>query len=401
MIACNPPSIEQHFVGPDDPGNKIYVAPLVLLKQDLQVTLLHPDTTSETLVEGEFADYTVQSIGTDFTAAQITLTTLGENKIRDNGIYGVGAGASQITLVRFMDICQLIDYIENEDFPADSHEFALDYLTLLVAQIQRSNLNLAIQFPVTTPPTAGGNILPLPSVGAGKTLALDPGGKVVTVTPTNTPISVINDILMGGGTGSSVDPASVASIYTFVKNIQTLLQNQITTNGTNISNNTTNIINNAADILLLSISLTPAATGTQPGVLAQAVQTRQNILSKALSSTTGGAVSASEVVNLLNFMPEPVPSVGWKVAQIRFKASTVGDGANAIATIAISSPMVLSQSVSCGSGSTVQREQDSIVVLIDISQTQNLDFNWTLFLQASTFGKVCVAQVDADLIGYW
>jgi hypothetical protein len=135
MIACNPTSLEQHFVGTDDPGNKIYVGPLILLRDHLQVSILNPDNTGAVLAEG--VHYDVEIFGAEVTNSQIRLTTAGEDLIRSTGVYGVGTGATTITLLRDMDICQLNDYIENGAFPAETTEFALDYLTLLIASLQR------------------------------------------------------------------------------------------------------------------------------------------------------------------------------------------------------------------------------------------------------------------------
>jgi len=224
MIPCGTTSVTQHFVGPDDPGNKLFVGPLILDKEHLIVTVLNPDGTTFNFTEGQFNDYTVQDIGTDFTECQILLTTVAEDKIRLNGVYGSTLGASVITINRNMCAEQTADYIENNSFPAETHELRLDYLTLLIQQVERFSNFLAIRFPATDltrdidPINGLNNVVPSVANRANQFLKFDGLGNVVVGTPVNLNAMIVNDPTMGGGGGSTTDAPSVAAVFTYVQN---------------------------------------------------------------------------------------------------------------------------------------------------------------------------------------
>jgi hypothetical protein len=130
----------------------------------------------------------VQQINTTVTPQTITTLALGSG-YTVNGA-GVESGGS-ITLAtpaaigidtyitRNVPATQLIHYVPNDEFPAATHEQALDQLTMLCQQIE-NNQNLA----VTIPPNGLGLISPiLPYPTAGYYLGWDPTGKFLLNLP--------------------------------------------------------------------------------------------------------------------------------------------------------------------------------------------------------------------------
>lgn len=94
---------------------------------------------------------TVQVLVTDY-------TTTGE------GVPGGGtvtmlsppASGTTLTIARDVPVTQLTDYIANDDFKAETHEVALDKLTMICQQLDSDNGalgNRAIQVPLTEPST--------------------------------------------------------------------------------------------------------------------------------------------------------------------------------------------------------------------------------------------------------
>jgi len=223
MISVIPTPVISNFVGVDDPGNKIYSGPLVLKDTDLIITLTHPDETEENLTLN--THYSVTNIGTTFSNCQVTLTTAGEDVIRNNGSYGVGSGATVITLTTNIPISQLIQFNINSNFPASDNEFGLDKLTLLIAQINRTAQFLALRYPITEvttdvdPINGTNNVLPSKTQRADKLLRFDENGEPVmtdfTFYTSSGGIFVLNEDDMNSN--SEVYPPSQASVINYLQ----------------------------------------------------------------------------------------------------------------------------------------------------------------------------------------
>ena len=72
-----------------------------------------------------------------------------------NIVFGTGLSASDsVVIERVLDLTQGVDYVENDAFPAETHEGALDRLTYIEQQ-QQEELGRAIKF-ATTITDAGG-----------------------------------------------------------------------------------------------------------------------------------------------------------------------------------------------------------------------------------------------------
>ncbi len=91
--------------------------------------------------------------------------------------------AMEWTLERSLPLTQTVDYIENDDFPAVSHEFGLDKQTLL-SQDTDLTTSRSLRFPVTDLPSLTSE-LPNSIDRAGKVLTFDATGAVSLGTPSN------------------------------------------------------------------------------------------------------------------------------------------------------------------------------------------------------------------------
>lgn len=89
------------------------------------------------------------------TRVETTLILDTDYTVQDAGVPSGGsvtlvvppATGEKLTIVRNMPLTQLTDYAENDSFPAESHETALDRLTMLVQQLQEE-VNRASKTPV-------------------------------------------------------------------------------------------------------------------------------------------------------------------------------------------------------------------------------------------------------------
>ena len=99
----------------------VFPVDFYFLRDDaLLVVLTKSDGTENTLVLN--TDYTVQDAGVP-AGGSVTLSIA-----PDTG--------EKLTIIRNVAFTQLTDYIENDNFPAESHETALDKLTMEVQQLQ-------------------------------------------------------------------------------------------------------------------------------------------------------------------------------------------------------------------------------------------------------------------------
>lgn len=118
-------------------------------------------------------DYTVAGVGAD--TGSVTLAAA----------LAVG---STLTIIRDVPLTQEADYVQNSDFPAQTHEDALDKLTM-IAQATREVLDRALVFG----PTESGSELPPAVERAGRLLGFDALGGI-TVFPPGVSTSTSADI---------------------------------------------------------------------------------------------------------------------------------------------------------------------------------------------------------------
>lgn len=148
--------------------------------EDAHLVVTRRDTS--TLVETRLAlnvDFTVSGAGSPF-GGWVTLAAA----------LAVG---QELTIVRDVPITQLADYVESDSFPANSHEDALDKLTMIAQQLSQG-VRRSIRVPETS-----ADLQSLPS-------AVDRAGRLVGFDSLGNPIAVIP--APGDASGLALDLAS-------------------------------------------------------------------------------------------------------------------------------------------------------------------------------------------------
>ena len=114
------------------------------------------------------------------------------------------AAGEKLVAVRAVPITQDTDYVENDPFPAETHERALDKLTM-VNQEQTERLDRTFTIPETD--TAAGNfVLPGDAVRANRFLAFDALGNPTVAVGTSgnlNPVSAFMDTLLSAADAAS------------------------------------------------------------------------------------------------------------------------------------------------------------------------------------------------------
>lgn len=114
------------------------------------------------------------------------------------------AAGEKLVVVRDVPITQETDYVENDPFPAETHERALDKATM-INQEQTERLDRTFTIPETDQ-FAGSFVLPGDTARANTFLAFDAlGGPTVAVgtTPTTTPVSAFMESLLSTADATS------------------------------------------------------------------------------------------------------------------------------------------------------------------------------------------------------
>jgi len=119
---------------------------------------------------------TTQTLTTDY-----TVTNAG-NDAGGNVVFGTApASGNTVFIRRVLPLTQTTDYVENDPFPAESHERALDKLTMLIQQSQLEDEDRAILFAQSDIGLGINNVLPGFADRASRLLSFD-GNGAVTVT---------------------------------------------------------------------------------------------------------------------------------------------------------------------------------------------------------------------------
>lgn len=92
--------------------------------------------------------------------------------------------AQLVSVARVVPLLQETDYLDNDEFPAETHERALDLLTMMIQQVDAGNTGKAVRFPPSDPSSLSG-ILPAAASRASKLLGFDTSGEVAAVDGTS------------------------------------------------------------------------------------------------------------------------------------------------------------------------------------------------------------------------
>lgn len=150
--------------------------------------VVHKSSTGVETLLTLTTDYSVTGAGSPIGGTLTTVAT-----------YAVGG---TLTIIRNVPTTQEVDYVDGDDFPAETHETALDKLTM-IAQQQAEALNRALVMSAGT--TASGE-LPDAATRADKLLAFDSSGNPTVTTPSaGTALALATDL----AAASAVDGAAM------------------------------------------------------------------------------------------------------------------------------------------------------------------------------------------------
>lgn len=123
-----------------DDGTTLFTVSFYFLADaDLEVVLT-VDSTSVDTIQTITTEYTVSGAG-DLSGGSITMIT-------------APATGETLTIRRKVAVTQSVDYVENDPFPADTHEQALDRLTM-IAQEQAEEIGRTLKSPTSSAITDG------------------------------------------------------------------------------------------------------------------------------------------------------------------------------------------------------------------------------------------------------
>lgn len=241
----------------------------------------------------------------------LTLTT-------DYSVTGAGGASGTVTLVvalavnekltilRNVPETQLADYVPNDPFPAQTHEQALDKLTMIAQQI-RERGDRALRLPESETATDAAALLPTVTIRASKFLSWDASGNPIAASVvSSTPVSafmatVLDDAdansarsTLGLGTVSTQSANAVAFTGGSITNITDLA---VADGGTGASTFTDGgvLVGNAAG----------AIQATSAGISGQFLKSGGVGVDPAFANLTGpdivsGDIPAARISNALN-----------------------------------------------------------------------------------------------------
>lgn len=157
---------------------------------------------------------TLQALTADYTVADAGDPSGGSITMVVDPVSG-----TTLTIERVVPITQLVNYITNDDFPAETHETALDRLTMICQQLSESAdaiLARVLRYPDTEPASTSG-ILPSAANRADNILAFDSTGEMELVTID----SLVSQITPSQGSITTSAPAGTATEKSVTVSIDT------------------------------------------------------------------------------------------------------------------------------------------------------------------------------------
>lgn len=130
-----------------------------------------------------YVDGELKTVGVDYTISQSGIGTTG-----DVVFLVAPAGGASVVLTSATLIQQLVDYVENDGFPAESHEQALDRLTMCIQDLSRT-LSQGVRAAPDNPPLDPLDFANNPN----KVLWVDENGVPILAPVQSTPIGALLD----------------------------------------------------------------------------------------------------------------------------------------------------------------------------------------------------------------
>ena len=355
------------------------------------------DSHLQVVVRAADGTETVKTLTTDY-----TVTGAG-NPAGGSVVFGVAPLSTEtVVIVRSVPLTQQTDYLANDPFPAESHEEALDKLTM-ISQQQQNELDQVVRFPVTDD-QAINSVLPASSFRANKLVKFDASGNIgVTTENYDADLATVAANIGSVNTtaGSITNVNTVAGSITNVNTVAGSITNVNNVCG-NISNvlavdaNETNINAVAADLLGADNIGTVANIATEVGTVAgiatevAAVDANETNISTVAADLAGsdtiGTVAgiATEVATVAGIATEIV-AVDGNATNINTVAADLA-GADNIGTVA-----GLATEVAAVAGISTE------IVAVDGNAT-NINTVATDLAGANTIGAVVAIATDVTTV---
>ena len=178
----------------------------IISTSDLTVTRYYEATGSTSVLTLD-TDYEVSGAGED-TGGNVTLT----------GSYTTLPSGSKLVIAREMDLTQEVDYVENDPFPAETHERAIDRLTMITQQIKEvTDRSLAKAITKTGslifPEAVGNKIIGWDASGTFLTNITNPGAQASTsavAAASSATVAVASEVVSTSSAAIAVSEAAVS-----------------------------------------------------------------------------------------------------------------------------------------------------------------------------------------------
>jgi hypothetical protein len=186
-----------------------FAFPYKFLEDDDLIVAIYNPTTYVTTLQTEGTDYTVTGAGLD-SGGSITFTT-------------APTTGHIISIVRSTDITQLTDYVPDNDFSADSHEDAIDKLTLIAQENFNKLLDengdaqgRALIYPASDAASIS-NVVPASELRPNLLFQWNNSSEPTTVAPASLNLVTLdNDPLLGSGSPSSLSGVTQLAVKTYI-----------------------------------------------------------------------------------------------------------------------------------------------------------------------------------------
>ena len=220
------------------------------------------------------------------------------------------ASGETVVISRNVPLTQETDYQSNDDFPAETHERALDKIVMSNQQ-QQQDIERSVKFPVSDSPSLN-MVLPTSSVRAGKLVKFDASGNIGVTTE-----------------NYDADLATVAGIHTDVTTVAGIAPNVTTVAG--ISTKVTTVANNNANVTTVANNIvdvnTVASISADVTTVANAnldVQTLADEIAKVITVANDLNEAVSEIDTVANHITQ-VDATGNNITSVNTVAGSISN----------------------------------------------------------------------------